>query len=378
VLVTVVISSYNRLSLLRRCLESVERQTHHEWECLVCDDGSTDGSREYTSELSSRDPRFRLLTGPRFGFPAGPRNRGIATARAEWVAFLDDDDLWHPAKLERQVALASDPNVDAVAAALAMFEESTPPDWVPHDPHAPVTQLALEGILLHRQPYPSTASVMVRRSRLRQVGGFAEHPAYRAVEDYDLWSRLGALPSFRWLWVPDQLAAYRVNGGDSISAWKRWFHPDTVRQRWAMLEILTRIVAAEWKQMEASRLALLQAITELAGDCAHRSAMLGWRSHSLFAYRTAAAFSQAMGDTMGALKRWVRAVRYGLVARPTAPAPLDPHIALLRDQITGAAKAILARETLEMDPLPLRAGERWSALITDTPDDGGALVTATA
>ena len=376
-LVTVVVSSYNRLSLLRRCLESVERQTHPEWECLVCDDGSTDGSREYTRELSSRDARFRLLTGSRFGFPAGPRNRGIAAARAEWVAFLDDDDLWHPAKLERQVALASAANVDAVATALAMFGES-PSEWDAHDSETPVAQIALEGILLHRRPYPSTSAVMVRRSRLHQVGGFAEHPAYRALEDYDLWSRLRALPHFEWLWMSDQLTAYRVNGGDSISAWQRWFHPDTVRQRWAMLEILTRVVAAEAPQMKSSRPALFQAITALADDCAHRSAMLAWRGESVFAYRTAVAFSHAAGDATGAAKRWVRAARFGFLTRPTAPAPLDPHITVLRARIAQATTAILAHKTLKMDPLPIRGSERWSTLMPDTPDDGGALVTATA
>ena len=377
-LVTVVVTSYNRLPLLRRCLASVEAQTHREWECLVCDDGSTDGSHEYVRELSVRDPRFRLALGPRFGLPAGPRNRGIAEARADWVAFLDDDDLWHPSKLERQVAVAREAGVDAVSTALVMFPGDTQPVWQPHDPTSPRDSIRLERILLHQHPYPSTPTVLIRRDRLLQVGGFAEHIAYRAVEDYDLWSRLQSLPGFEWPWIGGHpLSAAREHGDDSISAWKRWFHPDNVRQRWAMLEILTRLVATHGPSLSESRGALLADIIDVADDCAHRSAMLGWRGDSLFAYRLSAAFCRAAGDAVGALKRHVRAMRYAVLATPSAPAERLPQIAPLRERVERAGRAILAGERLPMDPLPLDGRESWSSLGEGTPAAAARSGTAT-
>jgi teichuronic acid biosynthesis glycosyltransferase TuaG len=380
VLVSVVVSTYNRLPLLCRALETIAAQTHREWESLVCDDGSTDGTQAFVRELSGRDPRVRLVVGPRYGLPAGPRNHGIAAASGDWIAFLDDDDLWHPSKLERQIQ-AAEGSVDAVATALIMFPEQDPPVWRDHDVGSERREISLAGILLHQQPYPSTPTVMVRRTRLIQAGGFAEHASYRAVEDYDLWARLRSRPDFCWRWIGGvPLSAAREHGSDSISAWQRWFHPDVVRQRWAMLEILTRTVAAERAPLLHAFSPLLAAITDLADDCAHRSAMLGWRSDSLFAYRLAAAFSRARGDAVGGMKRYARALRYSVMARPTARAEQSEHVARLRERIARAARAVISAETWRSDPIPVSSDGRWSTLGNDEPisDDANAQINHTA
>src|SRR5262245_33388702 len=103
-LVSVVIPSHNRRRLLERTLRSVLAQAAGDLEVVVVDDGSTDGTRD----AAGLDPRVVIL---RNDIPAGvgsARNQGIAAARGEWIAFCDDDDLWSPDKLMRQLAAADD------------------------------------------------------------------------------------------------------------------------------------------------------------------------------------------------------------------------------------------------------------------------------
>src|SRR3954464_10946901 len=100
--VSVVIPTYNRSHALRRCLDSVAKQTFRDFEVIVCDDGSTDDTAEVVREYESvLDLTYSY--GENFGGPARPRNRGIGLARAPYIAFLDSDDWWAPRKLELSV-----------------------------------------------------------------------------------------------------------------------------------------------------------------------------------------------------------------------------------------------------------------------------------
>ncbi|HYJ80601.1 MAG TPA: glycosyltransferase family A protein, partial [Longimicrobiaceae bacterium] len=85
-------------------MDSVLAQTHADWELLVLDDGSDDGTAEYLAALVREDPRVRTVALPHTGNLARLRNEGIARARGRWVAFLDSDDAWREDKLERQLA----------------------------------------------------------------------------------------------------------------------------------------------------------------------------------------------------------------------------------------------------------------------------------
>ena len=100
--VTVVLPTRDRRSLLERSLGSALDQTGVELDVLVVDDGSTDDTAAWVASVD--DPRVTLVTHLESRGVAAARNTGIERARTPWIAFLDDDDVWAPAKLEEQLA----------------------------------------------------------------------------------------------------------------------------------------------------------------------------------------------------------------------------------------------------------------------------------
>src|ERR1035437_7709292 len=102
-LVSIVTPVYNAARWLPETLDTVRAQTLTDWEQILVDDGSTDGSRELIEAAAAADPRFRSLrTSGREG-PSAARNLALDAARGRFIAFLDADDLWLPEKLARSV-----------------------------------------------------------------------------------------------------------------------------------------------------------------------------------------------------------------------------------------------------------------------------------
>lgn len=111
-LVSVVIPTYNRADLIRRSVDSALRQTHAEVEVIVVDDASTDDTRAVLAGMT--DPRLRVVRHDHNEGQSRARNRGVREAKGRYVAFLDSDDEWLPAKIERQLArFAGDDNPGA-------------------------------------------------------------------------------------------------------------------------------------------------------------------------------------------------------------------------------------------------------------------------
>ena len=185
-LVSVVIPAYNAAGFVRRAVDSVLAQTFADFELLVVDDGSTDGTREV---LAGYGDRLRVLAQPNGG-PAAARNQGLHHAQGEYVAFLDADDHWLPQKLSRQLQLMSTrPEVGFCSTATSVVTDSGAPAgvWPCGTGAEPMPDLlfirsaAISG---------STSGVLARRALLLQAGGFDE--SLRGFEDPDLWIRLSA------------------------------------------------------------------------------------------------------------------------------------------------------------------------------------------
>lgn len=180
--VSVIIPTYNRCDFVREAMASVLAQTFQDFELIVVDDGSTDGTADVVREF----PRIRYLSQENRGVSAA-RNVGVAVSRGELIAFLDSDDLWQPQKLATQVAFfATRPD-----AHICQTEEV----WVrngvrvnPRNKHrkpsGDIFAASLHLCLV------SPSAVMMRRELFDHMGGFDEE--LPACEDYDLWLRISA------------------------------------------------------------------------------------------------------------------------------------------------------------------------------------------
>lgn len=170
-LVSVIIPAYNRKELLQRAVQSVQDQTYKNFELIVVDDGSTDGT-----EGTYRQPHQGV---------SAARNLGIRKSRGGLIAFLDSDDAWAPQKLQRQVRFFQ----DHPDARICQTEEI----WIRNGRRVnPMKKHKKYSGMIFRQCLPlcivSPSAVMMRRELFDQIGLFDE--SLPACEDYDLWLRV--------------------------------------------------------------------------------------------------------------------------------------------------------------------------------------------
>ena len=212
--VSVVLPAYNRAGTIGAAIASVLRQSWTDFELLVVDDGSTDGTAE--AAKAQIDPRVAVLATPRNLGAAGARNHGIAAARAPWVAFQDSDDEWLPEKLARQMARLLEPGAPWIAAYCGMIivgALETRPGARTAVRYIPDASIGTpEGDILpeaSRTSFISTQMLVVRRAELEAVGGFDEN--LRALEDWELVLRLAARGPFAFIDEPLVLQRFSVN-----------------------------------------------------------------------------------------------------------------------------------------------------------------------
>src|SRR6185503_12070287 len=183
--VSIVVATYNQAGFLTEAVASVRAQTFADWELLVVDDGSTDDTAAVAARFRD-DDRIRYLPGAH-AERAVARNRGVAAATGDLVAFLDADDLWRPEKLARQVAaLAAAPGAGACYTATRFVDGGGRPLPIRKPVRATAGRLFTA---FARGNFVILASMVVRRSCLAALGGFdATLPVY-GCEDWDLWLR---------------------------------------------------------------------------------------------------------------------------------------------------------------------------------------------
>jgi glycosyltransferase involved in cell wall biosynthesis len=207
---SVVIPTYNRGELLRETLQSVLRQDCDDFEVIVVDDGSTEDLSPFASEF--RD-RARFLRQDNAG-PSAARNRGVAEANGEYVAFLDSDDVWLPWTLSiyRQAIVEHD-RPGFVAGCPYLFQSSVD---LANLNGGPVQTLSFPDYLRAGDAWRwfGVSSFVIRRDVLVESGGFST--AMWHGEDADLAMKLGTAPGFVQILSPFTFG-YRQGSGDQLT-----------------------------------------------------------------------------------------------------------------------------------------------------------------
>jgi glycosyltransferase involved in cell wall biosynthesis len=210
----VVIPTYNRADSVARCLDSLVAQTFKDFEVLVCDDGSTDGTAQVVSRYCDRLSLTYHRT-ENFGGPARPRNLGLRLARGTYIALLDSDDWWAPRKLAESVRRLGSGPADLVYHDLVAVHSSRQRlHWRRRHSRKLVTPVFYD-LLFHGNAIPNS-SVVVRREILLRVGGFSEDRTLIAWEDYDAWLRIARVTE-RFARMDEALGYYWAGGGNISS-----------------------------------------------------------------------------------------------------------------------------------------------------------------
>jgi glycosyltransferase involved in cell wall biosynthesis len=184
-LVSVIIPTYNSAEYIEEALESVFEQTFQDFEIIVVDDGSTDGTGEI---LKKYGDRIRYIFQGNSG-PASARNQGIRTALGEFIAFLDADDLWVPTKLEKQLELFRQrKDLGMVTTGACSFDEKGVFGYSTDKRETLMVGDIAINIFLRSNI--GTPTVMVRKEIFDSVGFFEEN--IRQSEDDNMWIRIAA------------------------------------------------------------------------------------------------------------------------------------------------------------------------------------------
>jgi peptidoglycan/xylan/chitin deacetylase (PgdA/CDA1 family) len=206
--ISVVVPAYNGEETLGTTLDSLIAQTHPDWEAIVVDDGSVDGTAALARAYADRDRRIRLRRQENRGV-GGARNAGIEMARHPWMFFLDADDTIVPEAFEELLGgLSANPGADAVLAGCLRVDGSGRKlrSQIPGSHHDRFSVFArMCEIAIH--------SCLVRTELVRQAGGFDESLA--TCEDWDIWQRISRLGA-QFVTIPHDLAIYRMRA-DSAS-----------------------------------------------------------------------------------------------------------------------------------------------------------------
>lgn len=208
-LVSVVMPAYNCAAYIAEAIDSVLRQTYENWELLIVDDGSEDGTAEVVGRYT--DPRIRYSRNPENSGAAVSRNNGIAAAGGEYIAFLDSDDVWLPEKLERQIAFMRQ---NGIAFCCAAYEKMDEAGKRTGRKCVPPKKVGYTGCLLYGNSIGNSTAVYDCKKLGRVYA-----PDIKKRNDFALWLKVLRLEE-RCFGMRDVLACYRVRAG-SISSDKR-------------------------------------------------------------------------------------------------------------------------------------------------------------
>jgi hypothetical protein len=261
--VSVAIAAYNHAPFVRECIESVQAQTFTDWEIVVTDDGSSDGTAEILRELAATDPRVRVQSFAANQGACVAINDAITRARGEFIAILNSDDRFLPDKLAQQVDfLDRNPEQAAVFTRPRLIDERGRPfadtehkdyrifevanrsrrAWLDHFFHA-------GNCLCH-------PSVLIRRACYGELGAY--DPRLAQLPDLDMWVRVCSRHEIHIL--DERLVDFRIRDGERNASAAR---PEVLaREPWERLQILRHYLTPDLAAMVTPRMHADQPATE--------------------------------------------------------------------------------------------------------------------
>lgn len=224
--VSVIVPNFNYAQYLGACIESVLAQTYGDFELIVVDDGSSDGSPQIARNFT--DPRVRVIVQANAGVSAA-RNRGVQASSGRWIAFLDSDDLWTPDSLRLRVE----------ASEAAYGTDDRPIFTCGQSLRVPrYTTVADIPQLMALEPDGrrfNMSTILTERGIFEKLGWFREDIRYR--EDKELWYRLVGKAYFKsyprdptlldlsrinLVWITDLCALYRKHRRSATHSFRRF------------------------------------------------------------------------------------------------------------------------------------------------------------
>lgn len=235
--ISVVIPVYNGERYLVECIQSVYQQTYSNFEIIVVDDSSTDGSRDIVEQMRDSYGQLRYFRNEKNLGQGGSRNVGIRESRADLVGLLDQDDRWYPTFLETQLRiLDANPDIDCLCSDFDFIDQASKVTDISSgryvcDGEPSIYRIGVETIW-EGPNYPQPCTVIIRKAALFEVGLFEDGIA----DDVNMWLKLSArghvfaetgqvLASYRKHQTQQSVDGYRISLGltkayqDSVRAY---------------------------------------------------------------------------------------------------------------------------------------------------------------
>lgn len=208
-LVSVIVTTFNRCEMLANTIQSILEQTFFDFELIVIDNMSEDGTREYIGSI--QDERIRYIRNQNYGVIAKNRNYGIREAKGSYIAFCDDDDLWMPNKLDIQVTLLQNnpSQVMCYSQAELFFDNQTLKKLM-------IRRSVKKSHFIHllQGNFIPNSSVLIKRDVFDQLGFLNESSEIR--EDYEMWLRVAN--NFSIVGTDQVLIRYRLHSSNNAGS----------------------------------------------------------------------------------------------------------------------------------------------------------------
>jgi len=249
-LVSVIMNIRNGAAYLREALDSVMAQTFHDWELIAWDDRSTDDSARIVAEY--RDQRVRYFLSPEETLLGRARDSAIRQARGEWLAFLDQDDLWTATKLEKQMALASEGVGIIYGRAVLVWSNGHKRDYDQAHEFTPLPEGNIFGELFRSGCFIAMSSAVLRRSAVEEAGGVPQW--VELTPDYCLY--VAVAHRYQARAVQEVVCWYRMHDTNLWQESRGKIHREALRMIDEWAECLDLRTASHRRQAHATSLAL--------------------------------------------------------------------------------------------------------------------------